>query len=85
MKNSTQIISDYGNFHHNSCHRCGSNNTKSGAGLKPGQESRKCGDCGEFLGYLPVARLKRPKKRRKSGLEPISAILARLEFGRGEI
>jgi transposase-like protein len=67
-----------------SCPRCGSENFKSGAGLKPGQESRRCSDCGEFLGYSPVERLKRPKKRPKLGLEPISSILARLEIGGGE-
>lgn len=63
------------------CCQCGSTNLKNGAGLKPGEESLKCLDCGKFLGYLPIEPLKRPKKRRKPGLEPISAILARLEIG----
>jgi hypothetical protein len=57
-------ISNFGKFNHNSCPRCGSTSFQSGAGLKPGQESRKCSDCGEFLGYLPVKRLKRLRKQR---------------------
>jgi hypothetical protein len=64
----TQIItysgSEYNGSDPHSCHRCGSADIKIGAGLKPGQVSQKCGDCGEFLGYSPVARLKRAKKRK---------------------
>lgn len=46
-----------------SCPCCGSTNLKSGAGLKPGEQSQRCGDCGEFLGYSPLPRLKRLRKR----------------------
>jgi len=67
--NDTQIIS-YSNpeykreNHSHSCPHCHSQNLKSGAGRKPNEESRRCGDCGEFLGYLPVERLKKLRKRR---------------------
>ncbi len=46
------------------CSRCGSENLKSGAGKKPGQESLRCEDCGEFLGYSPIKRLKRLRKQK---------------------
>lgn len=65
MKNHTKSIANYSNFHHNCCPRCGSTNLKIGAGLKPGQESQRCSDCGEFLGYLPIKPLKKLRKRRK--------------------
>jgi hypothetical protein len=45
------------------CSRCGSTNIKIGAGLRPREESRRCADCGEFLGYSPLERLKRLRKR----------------------
>jgi hypothetical protein len=67
--------------HPHSCPHCHSQNLKSGAGLQPKQESRRCSDCGKFLGYFPVKELKRARKRSKPGLERISSILARLEFG----
>lgn len=51
--------------HSHFCNRCNSTNLKSGAGRKPGEKSEKCGDCGKFLGYSPVARLKRAIKRKK--------------------
>ena len=50
--------------HPHSCSHCGSQNIRSGAGLKPGEESRRCSDCGEFLGYSPIERLKRLRKRK---------------------
>jgi hypothetical protein len=46
------------------CPHCGSENLKSGAGLKPGQQSRRCADCGEFLGYSPIQNLKRLRRRK---------------------
>lgn len=61
-------IANYANLHHNSsqldqiCPRCSSKNLKSGAGKKPGEESFRCEDCGNFLGYSPVKRLKRLRK-----------------------
>ena len=61
-----------------SCPRCNGQNLKSGAGKRPGEQSIHCRDCRKFICYQPV---RKPKKRRKPGLEPISAILARLEFG----
>jgi hypothetical protein len=60
---TTGSIPNFSKFHHNTCYRCGSTNIKIGAGLRPGQESRRCADCGEFLGYSPVERLKRLRKR----------------------
>lgn len=48
--------------HH--CPQCGSTNVRSGAGKKPGEQSKRCGDCGEFLGYSPLERLKRLRKRK---------------------
>lgn len=68
---NSNSIPNYGEIiYHNSsqpnstCPRCGKENLKSGAGKKPGQESIGCGDCGEFLGYSPVKRLKRLRKRK---------------------
>jgi hypothetical protein len=58
-------ISNFGNFHYNCCSRCGSTNLKSGAGLKPGEESRHCKDCRKFLGYQPIPQLKRLRRRKK--------------------
>jgi hypothetical protein len=51
--------------HPHSCSHCGSQNIRSGAGLKPGQQSQRCSDCGEFLGYSPVKTLKKLRKRQK--------------------
>jgi transposase-like protein len=48
-----------------SCPHCGSRNIILGAGLKPGEESRRCGDCRFFLGYSPLARLKKSRKRKE--------------------
>lgn len=47
------------------CPHCGATSYRPGAGRKPNEESRRCGDCGEFLGYLPVKRLKKLRKQRK--------------------
>ncbi|NES18577.1 MAG: hypothetical protein F6K41_06515 [Symploca sp. SIO3E6] len=50
------------------CPHCGSTSFKSGAGLKPGQESIHCQDCKKFIGYrniLPIKRLKRLKKPKR--------------------
>jgi transposase-like protein len=47
------------------CPRCGSTNIILGAGLKPGEESQRCGDCRFFLGYSPVTRLKKSRKRKE--------------------
>ncbi len=44
------------------CPHCGSTNIILGAGLKPGEESQRCGDCRFFLGYSPVTRLKKSRK-----------------------
>ncbi len=43
--------------------RCGGTLAKTGAGRKPGEESRRCLDCGEFLGYSPIERLRRLRKQ----------------------
>lgn len=69
MQSNKQIIAysglEYKNENHShSCPRCDSSNLRSGAGRKPNEESRRCGNCGEFLGYLPVERLKKLRKRR---------------------
>lgn len=56
---------------------CPHNNIRTGAGKKPLEESHHCKDCGKFLEYSPIERF----KRSKPGLEPLSAILARIEFG----
>lgn len=66
---NTQIIayskSEYKNENHShSCPHCGSTSFKTGAGLKPGQQSQRCSDCGEFLGYSPIKQLKRLRKRK---------------------
>jgi len=58
-------IPNYGNFYHNYCSRCSSTNLKSGAGRKAGEESYRCGDCKQFLGYSPLARLKQARRRKK--------------------
>jgi len=47
------------------CPHCGSGNLKIGAGLKPGEESRRCNDCKHFLGYSPLAKLKKARKRKE--------------------
>lgn len=47
------------------CPHCGSGNLKIGAGLKPGEESRRCNDCKHFLGYSPLAKLKKAIKRKE--------------------
>lgn len=36
-----------------------------GFGKKPGEESRRCGDCKRFLGFSPLARLKKARRRKK--------------------
>jgi hypothetical protein len=46
------------------CPHCGSKNIIIGAGKKPGEESRRCGDCKHFLGYTPLAKLKKARKRK---------------------
>lgn len=50
---------------HCRCPQCGSENLKSGAGRKPGEESRHCKDCKQFLGYHMLPKLKRLRKQRK--------------------
>ena len=47
------------------CPHCGSGNLKIGAGLKPGEESRRCNDCKHFLGYSPLRKLKKARKRQE--------------------
>jgi hypothetical protein len=47
------------------CPHCGSQNIILGAGKKPGETSRRCGDCKHFLGYSPLARLKKSRKRKE--------------------
>jgi transcription elongation factor Elf1 len=46
------------------CPHCNSENLKTGAGKKPGLESLRCEDCGDFLGYSPIKRLKRLRKQK---------------------
>lgn len=52
---------------------CPHTNFVVGAGLKPGEESRRCSDCKSFLGYSPVSQLK--KARRRKGLTESLEIL----------
>ncbi len=47
------------------CDHCGSGNFKIGAGRKGGEQSIRCTDCKFFLGYSPVSRLKKARKRRE--------------------
>jgi transposase-like protein len=47
------------------CPHCQSSNLIVGAGKKPGEESRRCGDCKKFLGYSPVSRLKKARRRKE--------------------
>jgi hypothetical protein len=47
------------------CPHCGSGNLKIGAGLQPGEESRRCNDCKHFLGYSPLRKLKKARKRQE--------------------
>ncbi len=46
------------------CPHCQSTNLTIGAGKKPGEESCRCGDCNHFLGYSPLARLRKARKRK---------------------
>lgn len=66
IKNSnSQIIAYNAPDAKPSCNRCGSENLKLGAGRKPQEQSKRCSDCGQFLGYQPLERLKKLRKRRK--------------------
>jgi hypothetical protein len=47
------------------CLHCGSENSKIGASLKPGEESHRCNDCKTFLRYSPLAKLKKARKRKE--------------------
>jgi hypothetical protein len=47
------------------CPHCGSGNLKIGAGKKPGDESRRCNNCKHFLGYSPLAKLKKSRRRKE--------------------
>jgi transposase-like protein len=47
------------------CRHCGSGNLKSGAGRKAREESIRCADCRRFLGYQPIAQLKRLRRGKK--------------------
>jgi len=72
MKNPFIILSQLGENCHKSkqsfgqtCPHCQSTNLIVGAGLKPGEQSRRCGDCKHFLGYSAVSRLKKARKRKE--------------------
>jgi hypothetical protein len=41
------------------CPHCGSQN------IILGEESRRCGDCQHFLGYSPLAQLKKARRRKE--------------------
>ncbi len=47
------------------CPHCQSTNLTIGAGKKPGEESHRCEDCHHFLGYSPLARLKKARRRKE--------------------
>jgi hypothetical protein len=47
------------------CPKCGSANISVGSGRKPNQESRRCRDCKHFLGYSPLAKLKKAHRRKE--------------------
>ena len=47
------------------CPRCGSENLKTGAGLRPNQESRRCNNCQHFLGFSTVSKLKAARRRKE--------------------
>jgi hypothetical protein len=47
------------------CPHCGSTNLIIGAGKRPGEESRRCQDCKHFLGYSPLAKLKKARRRKE--------------------
>ncbi|MBW4549294.1 MAG: hypothetical protein KME25_33535 [Symplocastrum torsivum CPER-KK1] len=49
----------------NICPHCQSSSLIIGAGKKPGEESRRCGDCKTFLGYSPLPKLKKARKRKE--------------------
>jgi hypothetical protein len=47
------------------CPHCASENLKSGAGKKGGEQSIRCTDCRKFLGYQPIPQLKRLRRQRR--------------------
>jgi hypothetical protein len=47
------------------CPHCQSTDFIIGAGKKPGEESRHCRDCKHFLGYSPLAKLKKARRRKE--------------------
>ena len=73
------------------CPHCGSADLSTGAGLKPGQMSLKCGECKAFLGYKNLQELKKLKRRKrltpclelleKQGLEGDAAIFVLGQVG----
>jgi hypothetical protein len=49
---------------HNAC-SCGSSVGKFGAGRKPGELSISCRNCGKFIEYSPIQKLKQLHKRKQ--------------------
>lgn len=59
--------------HPENCPHCGSANLSTGAGLKPGQMSLRCGECKRFIGYRNLEKLQR--LRRRKSLTPCLELL----------
>jgi predicted RNA-binding Zn-ribbon protein involved in translation (DUF1610 family) len=59
-------VTHYGrDYHKPICPKCGSTSVATGAGRKLGQMSLRCSECKHFLGYSPLAKLKKARRRKE--------------------